>query len=201
MGQRLNIEINNNGQVLANAYYHWSAYTLTSLELVAKVLSAYNKISLDTSEAVGLAEYQEKAVWALQSTGAGLPDDEREVAVSKGFTNLADCHGRNNGLIAITHKGIQETRFWEEERATIYLDEERVDFDVWFKQRRWEYDEDCEDYGNPKFEALPVVEWNLGDIKFKDFALFKSFINEMYEEGKLVFKTEQYPLDAYGLIE
>lgn len=83
MGQRLNIEIINNGQVLANAYYHWSAYTLSSLELVAKVLSAYNKISLDTSEAVRLAEYQEKAVWALQSTGAGLPDDEREVAVSK----------------------------------------------------------------------------------------------------------------------
>lgn len=27
MGQRLNIEIHENGKCLANAYYHWSGYT------------------------------------------------------------------------------------------------------------------------------------------------------------------------------
>lgn len=32
MGQRLNIEVIKNGKVVGNCYYHWSAYTLSSLE-------------------------------------------------------------------------------------------------------------------------------------------------------------------------
>lgn len=33
MGQSLNIEIWNNGEVLANAYYHWSAYTESAAKI------------------------------------------------------------------------------------------------------------------------------------------------------------------------
>lgn len=194
MGQRLNIEIFNNGQVVANAYYHWSAYTRSALELTAKVISVYNDMPLSSDE-------KERVVWALQATGAGLPDDEKQVATDKGFTNLTNFISRDEGIIAITHKGIQETRHWEEERVTIYLDEQRVDFDVWLKQPKWEYNKDCEDNDQPDFKDLPVIEWNLNDIKFKDFQLFKSFINEMYEEGKCQFKTEQYPIFAYSMIE
>ena len=34
MGQRLNLEIRKKGKPLANAYYHWSAYTGSSYALV-----------------------------------------------------------------------------------------------------------------------------------------------------------------------
>lgn len=50
MGQRLNIEIFNNGQVVVNAYYHWSAYTRSALELTAKVISAYNDMPLSSDK-------------------------------------------------------------------------------------------------------------------------------------------------------
>lgn len=33
MGQRLNIEIISGDKVLANAYYHWSAYSRIAIEL------------------------------------------------------------------------------------------------------------------------------------------------------------------------
>ena len=39
MGQRLNVEIWNNGEVLANAYYHWSAYTESAAHIVDKALN------------------------------------------------------------------------------------------------------------------------------------------------------------------
>lgn len=36
MGQRLNIEIWKDGKVLANAYYHWSAYSVCAVDLARK---------------------------------------------------------------------------------------------------------------------------------------------------------------------
>lgn len=42
MGQRLNIEIMKNDKVLANAYYHWSAYTESALELCACIIGEIN---------------------------------------------------------------------------------------------------------------------------------------------------------------
>lgn len=38
MGQRLNLEITIGENVLANAYYHWSGYTTSSLKLVESAL-------------------------------------------------------------------------------------------------------------------------------------------------------------------
>ena len=39
MGQRLVIEIKEGDTVLANAYYHWSGYTETSLNLLNEVMN------------------------------------------------------------------------------------------------------------------------------------------------------------------
>lgn len=44
MGQRLNIEIMKNDKVLANAYYHWSAYTSSALELCAYIIEEIKNV-------------------------------------------------------------------------------------------------------------------------------------------------------------
>lgn len=196
MGQRLNIEIFNNGQVLANAYYHWSAFTTTALELVDEVLKAYKEDMQSDDE-------RQKAVWALQATGAGLTDDEKKSIYAKDLKKLTECQGRDFGLIAVSDKGISDTRYWEEDRVTIYLDEQRIDFEVIWKERNYEYDKDTKVYleDRPLFEDLPIIEWNLSDIKFKDFELFKRFMEEMIEEKKLHFRTKQYPCIAYSIID
>ena len=54
MGQRLNIEIIENGKVLANAYYHWSGYTSSSLELTQEILEAIEKINYEDRVYYGL---------------------------------------------------------------------------------------------------------------------------------------------------
>ena len=42
MGQRLNIEITKNGNVLANSYYHWSAYSDCALNITTKIITLKN---------------------------------------------------------------------------------------------------------------------------------------------------------------
>lgn len=45
MGQRLNIEIKRrkDNKVLANSYYHWSAYTSSSLHLAEEINESYEE--------------------------------------------------------------------------------------------------------------------------------------------------------------
>ena len=83
MGQRLNIEIWDKGQVLANAYYHWSAYTLLALKLIEKIITNVdNLVECDNDRL--------KAVWLLQLTGAGLTQDELSTIYCKGFTGITE---------------------------------------------------------------------------------------------------------------
>lgn len=46
MGQRLNIEIVDGNTTLANAYYHWSAFTFPALELTAEIGATCSPTSL-----------------------------------------------------------------------------------------------------------------------------------------------------------
>ena len=197
MGQRLNIEIFNKGQILANAYYHWSAYTVASLELVQKVLDAYSTFPAELSD-------RQKAVSALQATGAGLPDDERETIFARDLVNLTEFKGRDECIIAVSPKNIQSTRFWEEGRVSIYIDESRIDFDVLVKENRFDYDRNTKEYygegGRPMFEDLPSVDWNVRDIKIEDFKSFFSLMKDIDKSDQPFFRCSVYPTTAYGII-
>lgn len=107
MGQRLNIEIKNNKETLANCYYHWSGFTTSSLELT-KIIIEYlknNNVSKDVNGAIEL----------LKSTGADFKKD------------------RNSGLIGISEKEIEETRSWEEGRIEINLNDNTFNFKCAFE--------------------------------------------------------------------
>ena len=137
MGQRLNIEIKrkSDNKILANAYYHWSAFTMPSLTLANDILGNVwstfrgNEDKSDTFKAIQL----------LQSTGAGLLEEEYD-KLSKEEQKYAKVSlDRNVGLIAFTEKNMEENRQWEEARLTVIVDFEeknsiirdnKVDFDV-----------------------------------------------------------------------
>lgn len=127
MGQRLNIEIKIGGKVQANAYYHWSAYTQSSIELTRQILS-YDMSQLNSAPDLI------KAIRLLEYTGAGLTDVEKN-SLSDMYSGLefSPCNGRNAGLIAVTEEGKKDTRMWEERRVTIDFDKKVVKFNVWWK--------------------------------------------------------------------
>lgn len=176
MGQRLNVEIWNNGEVLANAYYHWSAYTDSAAKIVNTALDYIKNNPIQDDN------YLLYAIRILEATGAGLTIMEIKHAklrpVLDGAT-FAECNGRNDGLIGISEEEISETRLWQEGSVYIFLDEKRISFRVFFTQRKWDWEkEQREDYGNENADAknLDVVSLNFDDIKFDAWADHKYFL-------------------------
>lgn len=181
MGQRLNIEIWNNGKVLANAYYHWSAYTKDAACLVDKALEYIknNQIS-DGNELL-------YAIRILEATGAGLTngviEHAKNLSVLNGAT-FAECNGRSEGLIGISDKEISETRLWQEGSVYIFIDEKRVSFRVFFTERIWEWEKSQrEEYENEKASAnaLDIVSINFDDIKFDAWTDCYDFLSSREE--------------------
>lgn len=132
MGQRLNIEIKKKGKTLANAYYHWSAYTGSAFGLTSEVVM-YLRANKNT-----IKDERLLAIRALESTGAGVPDWEEGVSELKRLkdirkyssTEFAQFHNRNEGIISCFPDSIKETEDWAEGTATIDLDTLDILFDV-----------------------------------------------------------------------
>ena len=160
MGQRLNIEIFAENRILANAYYHWSGYTRSAYRLCCNIIAEYK----------GAEPTVEEAVRLLETTGAGFDEYEIENAITVLPAELCkEATDRNRGLIAITKSAIEETRGAEEARVTIYLDAERVDFDVW---NQFE-EEDLEDYGLVLGHTDLPIHW----LRFEDMGALDDLID------------------------
>lgn len=174
MGQRLNIQIEKDGEALANAYYHWSAYTGSAAELTMEICDFYDDIAEASQSDLELA------VMLLQHTGAGLNDEEwARIKAHKDLRandiDLRTCNNRNNGLLSITQEGIEETAWWEEGRVTIELTDRSIYFDVMMYMTNEEFEleyGDMKDYYDgmkivyeDPFEGLDVYNfWELNDL-------------------------------------
>jgi len=194
MGQRLNVEIWNNGEVLANSYYHWEAFSLSSIELVEKLIDNIDVVSCLNSDL-------ENAIKLLESTGAGISDTEKcNMAKYKELKDISiqDCINRNEGLIFVTPEGIQETRYWAEHTIYIYLDEERIKYDVYRETDRWDYNRAFkEDRHDIAYNDLKEFDYNFDDIKFKDIKRFRRFIDSAKSES---FRLKIMPNTVFDCI-
>lgn len=190
MGQRLNIEIFNNGELLANCYYHWSGFTTSSMEITKIILENYDAIM--NMEISNLS----KAILLLQKTNGGLMVNDRDNELKFALENLPPQDlekielkrsiNRNEGLISITENNMEETRQWEEARITIYLDTKKIDFDnVYISDREgWQ-----ENYPDINYDDLPLFPFETTwDIDFKDFQELYDYFKMAYKEKMWYFK-------------
>ena len=177
MGQRLNIQFEDETGVLANAYYHWSGYTSSALTLTNNILSS-NLID-DTT-----ISNKVKAVKLLETTGAGLTLDEFNEEFTKDLYKQST--DRNNGLIAISEKGIEETMQWEEARVTINLDSKQLHFDIY-----WDVNED--DYDPEDLVKMPEETYesklNYENSSFENFSELYNEYCLNSEQGKYIVST------------
>lgn len=122
MGQRLNIEIHNNGNVIANSYYHWSGYTSEALQLTGIIIDGINELK-EIDNAILLA------VTLLQLTGAGISENELSSIENKSISNLISFNksiDRSSGIIGVSKEAIEETRRWEEARVEIDIETKNI---------------------------------------------------------------------------
>lgn len=153
MGQRLNISLESDGEVVANAYYHWSAYTRSAAYLVQSICEVWDELKEESRSET------EFACRLLHDTGAGFNPEEigriryqRDSRVNA--FPLWPSTNRNNGLLSITQEGIETTEQWEEGRVTILMDTGEIDFGVaWWMSS----DEYKNEYGYDDFDHIPHV--------------------------------------------
>lgn len=129
MGQRLNISLESDGEVVANAYYHWSAYTRSAAYLVQSICEVWDEMKEENQSET------EFACRLLHDTGASFnPEEITRIRYQKDSRvnafPLWPSTGRDDGLLSITQEGIETTEQWEEGRVTIYLDTGQIDFGV-----------------------------------------------------------------------
>ena len=190
MGQRLNIEIKRkkDNKILANSYYHWSAYTYPSLELADEIIENIYDVVINDKVSDEI-----KAIQLLQTTGAGLLEQEYNALNEEDKKYCSLATNRDLGLISFTEKGMEKTRAWEESRLTITIDfdnkeydfvgdRNRVDFEVYLPMSRKEIEEYYrEELKSGKINLDEVVEFNfdLQDMGLNDIRLFMAKINQI----------------------
>ena len=161
MGQRLEILIMKDGKELANAYYHWSAYTSSSFELAKEIVMAIKNRKVRQKDEL------KKAIRLLEITGAGVTQDEKEYLRRFKKFKFMPCNGRNEGLIAISPEGMKETRDWQEGQVFIDIGKQKVSFDVW---NCFNGEEELKEYYpdrkiDPKRMDKPLESW----VSYDDF--------------------------------
>ena len=189
MGQRLNIEIIKDEKTLANAYYHWSGYTSSSLSLTKLIVDKVNEINEDEDEIV-------TAVRLLELTDARLTKEELTSSKVEGVFKIAN--NRNDGLIAISEKGIGETRSWEEGRVEINLDSKTINFNCFWSSSKEKFAND----DDTPYEDIPVIDDNIdfSSIPFDKLNDTISFIKELNRSSSYTFRFKDTEL-IYSLIE
>ena len=196
MGQRLNIEIKRrkDNKVLANSYYHWSAYTSSSLHLAEEIIE--NIYDIIRKEKVS---DEIKAIQLLQTTGAGLMENEYNKLNEEDKKYCSLATNRNLGLISFTDEGMEETRKWEEGRLTIDIDfddkdydfygnKNLVDFEVYFQIDEEEINESYEEEiksGKLDLNNLTKFEFSLEEMTLNDIRLFMSKLDEIENNNGL----------------
>jgi|GEM_PF-1543705 hypothetical protein len=187
MGQRLNIEIVKNGKVLANSYYHWSGYSNSAVNMVVQIIQEYEYIKKYKVEKYIKNQDLLLAIRLLEETGAGLNDIDMTRNILKDETmnlKLKKCQGRDEGIIGITQKDIEETRYWEEGRVSIDIENKKIDFGVineyTEEEFNYDYDEEIKELNIKK------IDINFKNISFEDIFELKAFID------KANYKEEYY---------
>lgn len=138
MGQRLNVSIRKNDEILASAYWHWSGYTISSLAIAKDIMTNLESVGLKNG--IDYYDYESFSVGILESIGCKIFND------------------RNDGRMIIGSD--QDT---SEANIVIDLDRETIDLSAIF----WDGDYVDDDYDIvfkvsylpiiPITEALPII--------------------------------------------
>ena len=210
MGQRLNIEIvdTSEHEVLANAYYHWGAYSGSAAEYARDMIHSPEWDQLMEEPTV------ENAVKLLLLTGAGFNEDEMMEIQAKHLLPdelLVPTQGRNEGIISITEKGIEETQIYAEGTMYIFTDMQCIDIsgvfyyigddengidDPFYNEVIEDDDEDSEFNGMKRSDVMACIETPdicLGRLTPENFDKFFDIVETIYKQC-----DDTYLLDAAG---
>ena len=159
MGQRLNVEIHNNGKPLANCYYHYDAYTKTALRIIQDLIGIASTKGgvIDVKKAIEI--FLEQGATIEKSQAQGMVEPSKEIS-------------RLNGLVGTTKRYMDITRLWQEMVAVIDVGTQTADINgLFFEVEPDEYD------GDTEIKDLYIVLEDLENIDFENIPLIEDIMN------------------------
>lgn len=183
MGQRLVIEIKEGDTVLANAYYHWSGYTETSLNLLNEVMNKgiLNNIPIKFSK----GDEQLYAIKLLETTGAKILEEDFKIATLKFPMNeFETSKNKTDGLIAFSEKNINKNMDSAEAIISIDLKSRTIDIGGIYN---YENLDELQEMANEDEEDLniAIIDFNITEISFEDF-------KNRFEDIKKLIENHEY---------
>ena len=174
MGQRLVVTVEKNKKELCKIYYHWSAYTESALYETSKLVHCIYNHKDETEK-----ELQLRLIRFCEANGGGITGTEEyneHEYIQNTFPNevfKTDGYSRNEGLIAISDKGMAGLQCWSEGDVIIDLDEDLINFGIYagyenldeYNEERMEWDDE---YAPMGYDEIPDIGYDLGWIKVED---------------------------------
>ena len=190
MGQRLVIDIRDNEKVLANAYYHWSGYTGSAIELTNQILDNIDHVNPEYTDI-------QKAVWLLYKTGARFNEKECYWMGKQGidiepFEFAFDGHpiDRNEGLVCVSEKGETENVTWEEAHVDINILTKEVCFYALNVESKDEYQKEVEEGYYPAIEEVQTFDIpDELEFSYDEWQEFAAVVLDLISEGKYQLAT------------
>lgn len=146
MGQRLVMSIKKDGESLAAVYFHWSGYTISALQEAKEFVESLECNPVDVR--LHTIRFYEKRGGGIVG-GEDSPEFSRIQEMYPNDSFKKENRSRNEGLVAITDKGIRELEDWAEEVMDIELDTRQVrnfvlyeDFEDDFEKKEREVKDD-----------------------------------------------------------
>jgi hypothetical protein len=197
MGQRLIITVQVEEQDIAKLYYHWGAYTVDALYQVKRIIN-----SLAHQGELSKDELILHLIHFVESEGGGIYGGSGSYEwnyVVKKFPNQvfkSKDIDRNNGLIAISERGMNELQYYSEGDVVIDYDGQAVANNVFFCYENVnEYEQYWTDYHCADCCPTPFeVDTNIEHFDFCD-------INPVIEIVENAGHVLSYEGAVYEMIE
>lgn len=166
MGQRLVVSIEKGDKKICNIYYHWSAYTCSALYETKKIIDCIYNHKDETEKELLL-----RLIRFCEKNGGGIRGTAEEFEYIQGlYPNevfVTENYSRDDGLIALSKKGMADLQSWSEGDVYINLDTDQVDFCVYSGYEYLEeYIEDRkswdDDFDETELDDMPEFDFCLG---------------------------------------
>lgn len=172
MGQRLICTIETNEKKLCNIYFHWSAYTDSALLETKKIIDCIYNNKDETERELLL-----RLIRFCENNGGGIRGIKDEFEYIQNLypneTFKTDNYSRNEGLIALSEKGMADLQSWSEGDVYINIDTDEVDFCVYsgyenFDEYIRERESWDDDFDRRELNNIPTFDFNLGHFNVSD---------------------------------
>lgn len=186
MGQRLVTNIKRNHKIILSAYFHWTGYSSSSFEMTSIMIdNIRNMPDAKTANSLKLAA----TIFEGTDHNPTLEMDERQRLEKtmnlEGYESLLSTSDRNEGLIAITPKGIEELSGAGEVTVEIDITNETVINDLLYVN---EYTDE-----EPDVAEVTMLPYNPEEeLSFDNYQELAAFYLDNKDSYRFMYQGQEY---------